>query len=63
MRVNTGRYGSLIPSEEVIDETNLENNMSDKQYEQERRSYGGGGGYGGGRRQSYARRNDRDRRY
>jgi replication factor A1 len=63
MRVNTGRYGSLTPSEEVIDETNLDNNMSDKQYEQERRSYGGGGGYGNGRRQSYPRRNDRDRRY
>jgi replication factor A1 len=63
MRVNTGRYGSLTPSEEIIDETNLENNMSDKQYEQERRSYGGGRGYSGGRRQSYPRRNDRNRRY
>lgn len=61
IRVNTGRYGSLTLSEEVIDETNVDNNMSDRQYEQERRSYGGGG-YGG-RRQSYPRRNYRDRRY
>ena len=61
IRVNTGRYGSLTLSEEVIDETNVDNNMSDRQYEQERRSYGGGG-YGG-RRQSYPRRYDRGRRY
>jgi replication factor A1 len=58
MQLNTGRYGSLTPSDEVIDETNVDNNMSDRQYEQERRSYGS---YG--RRQSYPRRNDRDRRY
>jgi replication factor A1 len=58
MQLNTGRYGSLTPSDEVIDETNEDNNMSDRQYEQERRSYGG---YD--RRQSYPRRNDRDRRY
>jgi replication factor A1 len=60
IRVNTGRYGSLTLSEEAIDETNVDNNMSDRQYEQERRSYGGGG-YGG-RRQSN-RRYDRGRRY
>ena len=58
MQLNTGRYGSLTPSDEVIDETNVDNNMSDRQYEQERRSYGG---YG--RRQSYPRRYDRGRRY
>ena len=63
MQLNTGRYGSLTPSDEVIDETNEENNMSDRQYEEEQRSYGGGRGYGGQRRQSYPRRNDRDRRY
>lgn len=61
MRLNTGRYGSLTVSEEVIDEPNVENNMSDQQYEEERRSYGGGG-YGD-RRQSHPRRSDRDRRY
>jgi replication factor A1 len=63
MQLNTGRYGSLTPSEEAIDEVNEENNMSNRQYEQERRSYGGGRGYGGGRRQSSPRRYDRDRRY
>ncbi len=57
MQLNTGRYGSLTPSDEVINETNVDNNMSDRQYEEERRSYGGGG-YG--RRQSYPRRNYRD---
>lgn len=40
MRLNIGRYGSLTASEEVIDETNVENNMSDRQYEEEQRSYG-----------------------
>jgi len=57
MQLNTGRYGSLTPSDEVINETNVDNNLSDRQYEEERRSYGGGG-YG--RRQSYPRRNYRD---
>ncbi|UCH37941.1 MAG: single-stranded DNA-binding protein [Candidatus Bathyarchaeota archaeon] len=60
MRLNTGRLGSLTPSEETVDETNVDNNMLDRQYEQERLSYGGGG-YG--RRQSYPRRYDRGRRY
>jgi len=56
MRLNIGRYGSFdIVTESQIKEVNTENNMSSKQYEQERRfggSYGGGrgGGYGGGRR-------------
>jgi replication factor A1 len=64
MQLNTGRYGSLTPSEETIDEINLDNNMSDRQYEEERRSYDGGSrGYGGDRRQSYPRRSDRNRRY
>ena len=60
MRLNTGRYGSLTPSEEIIDETNEANNMSDHQYEEESRSY-----YSRGydQRQSYPRRSDRDRRY
>jgi replication factor A1 len=63
MQLNTGRYGSLTPSDEVINETNVDNNMSNRQYEEEQRSYGGGRGYGDRRRQSYPRRNDRDRRY
>lgn len=42
MRLNIGRFGSLEASEEDIESVNTENNMSDRQYEQERRysSYG-----------------------
>jgi len=55
MRLNIGRYGSFeIITESQIKEVNTENNLSSKQYEQERRfdRYGGGsyGGYGGGQR-------------
>ncbi len=55
MRLNIGRYGSFeIVEESQIKEVNTENNLSNKQYEQERRfeRYGGGsyGGYGGGQR-------------
>jgi len=56
MRLNIGRYGSFeIVAESQIKEVNTENNLSNKQYEQERRfggRYGGGrgGGYGGERR-------------
>ena len=53
MRLNIGRFGSLEASEEDIENVNTENNMSDKQYEQERR-YSGyrqsqSRGYGGRR--------------
>lgn len=57
MRLNIGRYGSFeIVAESQIKEVDTENNLSNKQYEQERRfgrrySGGGrGGGYGGERR-------------
>jgi replication factor A1 len=55
MRLNIGRYGSFeTVKESQTKEVNTENNLSSKQYEQERRfgRYGGGsgGGYGGGRR-------------
>jgi replication factor A1 len=54
MRLNIGRYGSFeIVIESQIKEVNTENNLSSKQYEQERRferGGGSGGGYGGGRR-------------
>ena len=56
MRLNIGRYGSFeIVAESKVKEVNTENNLSNKQYEQERRfggRYGGGrgGGYGGERR-------------
>lgn len=56
MRLNLGRYGSYTASSSTIESVNAENNLSDKQYEQERRDRPryGGGGYGGG---------DRGRRY
>ena len=56
MRLNIGRFGSLEASEEDIESVNTENNMSDRQYEQERRYSGYGRrpyqqnrGYGGRR--------------
>lgn len=68
MRINVGKYGQLTKSENAIESTSTEPNMSDKEYEQERRSFGGGrggsrGGYGGGqRRGGYGDRGgDRDR--
>jgi len=73
MRINVGKYGQLTKSDKAIDTPSTELNMSDKEYEQERRSYGGGGGgsrggsggYGGGRggsRGGYGDRGgDRDR--
>ena len=55
MRLNIGRFGSLEASEEDIENVNTENNMSEKQYEQERR-YSGSRGYqsrGFGGRRNY----------
>jgi replication factor A1 len=49
MRLNIGRFGSLEASEEEIENVNTENNMSDRQYEQERR-------YSGYRQRSYQSR-------
>ena len=50
MRLNIGKYGKLEPAKEPLTvEVNTENNVSNKTYEQERRSFRGGGGYGGGR--------------
>lgn len=59
MRLNVGKYGQMIKSEKTIESPSTETNMSEKEYEQERRHFGGGsagrrGGFGGGR--------DRDRR-
>jgi len=64
IRLNIGRYGSFeVVTEPMIKEVNTENNVSSKQYEQERRFGGGGGGYGG-RRGGYGdrRRDDYQRR-
>ena len=51
MRLNVGKYGQLSKSDKPI-ESNTTLNMSDKEYEQERRSFGGGGG--GARRGGYS---------
>lgn len=48
MRLNVGKYGTLAKTEKAIENPSTALNMSDKEYEQERRQYGGGGG--GGRR-------------
>ncbi len=56
MRLNVGRYGNLSKSTESIGEVNQTLDMSQQEFESERRSFGGGGfrdrgsgGYGGGR--------------
>ena len=59
MRLNVGRYGSLQKSNDEIASVNNQLDMSQQEFETERRSYGGGfrdrgsgggGGYGGGAR-------------
>ena len=64
MRLNTGRYGSFeTVKESQIKEVNTENNLSSKQYEQERR-FERYGSYGGGQRRYGDRRSgDYQRRY
>jgi replication factor A1 len=56
MRLNVGRYGNLSKSTDAIGEINQSLDMSQQEFESERRSFGGGyrdrggggGGYGGG---------------
>jgi len=52
MRLNVGRYGNLSKSTEAIAEVNQSLDMSQQEFESERRSFGGGGyrdrGGGGG---------------
>ncbi|VVB85896.1 Single-stranded DNA binding protein Ssb [uncultured archaeon] len=52
MRLNIGKYGKMLLSEEPLSEVNTENNVSDRHVEQPERKrsggYGGGGGRGGG---------------
>jgi len=64
MRLNVGRYGNLTKSADPITEVNSTLDMSQQEFESERRSFGGGyrdrqggggggggsGGYGGGQR-------------
>ncbi|HTW76554.1 MAG TPA: single-stranded DNA-binding protein [Thermoplasmata archaeon] len=53
MRLNVGRYGNLSKSTDSVAEINTGLDMSQQEFESERRSFGGGGyrdrgGYGGG---------------
>ncbi len=55
MRLNVGRYGNLSKSTDAVAEVNSGLDMSQQEFESERRSFGGGGyrdrgGYGGGGR-------------
>lgn len=66
MRLNVGKYGTIAKSEKTIEAPSTALNMSDKEYEQERRHFGGGGGgrggFGGGRdRRGGGGRDRRDR--
>jgi len=45
MRLNVGRYGNLTKSTDPIAEVNQTLDMSQQEFESERRSFGGGGGY------------------
>jgi replication factor A1 len=49
LRLNIGRYGTLADAEAEVTEVNQENNLSEKEFQQQRR-FGGGGRFGGGRR-------------
>jgi len=54
MRLNLGRYGSYEAIDEApFDDVNLENNLSSKVFEQQRRGYGGGRDRGGRDRRRY----------
>jgi replication factor A1 len=50
MRLNTGKYGSFEKTETAIETVNTDNNLSNKQFEQERRFPSFRSSYGGGRR-------------
>jgi replication factor A1 len=64
MRLNIGKYGKMLISEEALSEVNTENNVSEKhvdQPERPRRSgYGAGGGGGGGYGSMYGGGGDRN---
>ena len=53
MRLNVGKYGNLLKAEKAVETTATEPNLSEKEYEMERKRYSGGGGdRGGGRPRS-----------
>ena len=53
MRLNVGRYGNLTKSTDPIGDVNSTLDMSQQEFESERRSYGGGGSYNRDRGSSY----------
>ena len=66
MRLNIGKYGKMLLSEETLDEVNTENNVSDKHVEKPQkpwrsrgfkggRGYGSEGNFGGGFGEGYSR--------
>ncbi len=62
MRLNIGKYGKMLLSEEPLAEVNTENNVSDRHVEQPERPRRGGfnrGGGGGGYGAMYGGRGDR----
>ncbi len=65
LRLNVGRYGTLADAEAEITEVNQENNLSEKEFQQQR-GFGGGGQFGGGGRRGgfnrggYQRRNNNE---
>ncbi len=46
MRLNVGRYGNLSKSTDSVGDVNASLDMSQQEFESERRSFGGGGGGG-----------------
>ncbi len=54
MRLNVGRYGNLTKSTDAINEVNQSLDMSQQEFESERRSYGGGYGRDRGGGGSYS---------
>ncbi len=71
MRLNVGRYGNLSKSTEALGEINSSLDMSQQEFESERRSFGGGyrdrggggGRYGGGGGGQGRDRSDTYKRY
>jgi replication factor A1 len=57
MRLNIGRYGSFESVEEGPEEVNTENNLSEKEFEQERRFRPRGSGYRSGYQRGRGRYN------
>lgn len=61
LRLNIGRYGTLADAEAEVAEVNQENNLSEKEFQQQRR-FGGyrSGGYRGGFNRGFQKRNNEE---